>query len=163
MIYLALDQALNTSGWAIFDNLVLEKYGTFSTKSSAPIDQRLEQIEEELEKLYETYEFEYIFLEDIQKQQNAETYKKLAYAQAVILIWCSRTDIPYTILSPSHWRSVLKDKDKISFGKTRTEQKKAAQQLVKQQYDISVTQDEADAICIGMAGYSEYQKNQSAF
>lgn len=51
----------------------------------------------------------------------------------------------------------------MSFGKTRPEQKKAAQQLVKQQYDISVTQDEADAICIGMAGIKEYQKTKSAF
>lgn len=44
MRYLALDQALNTSGWAIFDNDNLEKFSTFSTKSSDPIEKRLAQI-----------------------------------------------------------------------------------------------------------------------
>jgi hypothetical protein len=44
MIYLALDQALNTSGWAIFNDSNLEKFSTFSTKSSDPIEKRLAQI-----------------------------------------------------------------------------------------------------------------------
>lgn len=163
MIYLALDQALNTSGWAIFNNSNLEKFSTFSTKSSDPIEKRLAQIWDELKKIHLSYHFEFIFFEDIQHQANLETYKKLAFCQAAVLLWCQFHNIDYIILSPSHWRSVLKEHYKQSFGKTRPEQKKAAQQLVKQQYDISVTQDEADAICIGMAGIKEYQKTKSAF
>lgn len=163
MIYLALDQALNTSGWAIFYDSNLEKFSTFSTKSSAPIGERLWTIWQRLDDLNQIYDFNFIFFEDIQHQANLETYKKLAFCQAAIILWCWHHNKNYLILSPSHWRSILKDNYKISFGKTRPEQKKAAQQLVKQQYNINATQDEADAICIGMAGIKEYNKNQSAF
>ena len=45
----------------------------------------------------------------------------------------------------------------------RAEQKKAAQQFVEQQYNIKVTQDEADAVCIGLAGIQENKRNKSAF
>lgn len=163
MIYLALDQALNTSGWAVFYNSDLEKFSTFSTKSSAPIGERLWTIWNKLDNLYGEYQFNFIFFEDIQHQANLETYKKLAFCQAAIILWCYHNNIDYSIAAPSHWRSVLKDNYKINFGKTRAEQKKAAQQLVEQLYNIKVTQDEADAICIGIAGLLEYNKNRSAF
>lgn len=164
MRYLALDQALNTSGWALFEDNNLIQYGIFKTKSTDPIEKRLGNIWTELNNLVDKYDFEYLFFEDIQKQQNAETYKKLAYVQAAVILWCYWIEsIQYNILSPSHWRSLLKDKYKTNFGKTRVEQKKAAQQLIEQLYNIKVTQDEADAICIGIAGLLEYNKNRSAF
>lgn len=166
MRYLSLDQALNTSGWALFDGEKLIQYGTFKTKSTDPIEKRLGQIWAELSMIRNQYGFDYLFFEDIQKQQNAETYKKLAYTQATVLLWCYWSDnisYNYKILSPSHWRSILKEKYKKSFGKTRTEQKRAAQQLVKEVCGVSATEDESDAICIGLAGIYEYNKNKSAF
>lgn len=66
-------------------------------------------------------------------------------------------------MPPSHWRKVLKDKYKVSFGKARAEQKKAAQDLVRQQLNIEATEDECDAICIGLAGIQEKRRNESAF
>ena len=37
-------------------------------------------------------------------------------------------------------------------GRTRTDRKRSAQQFVKQEYDINVSEDEADAICLGRYG-----------
>ena len=71
--------------------------------------------------------------------------------------------MPYTILAPSHWRSILKDKYGQGFGRARAEQKKVAQELVEKECGVSATSDEADAICIGLAGIIEYNKNRSAF
>lgn len=80
------------------------------------------------------------------------------------MLWCAGVEnLQFDILSPSHWRSVLKDKYAVSFGRKREEQKKAAQQLVERLYKIQVSQDEADAICLGLAGIEEYNKNRSAF
>ena len=163
MIYLALDQSLNLTGWAIFNDTELNKYGTFKTKPSDPIDRRLGTIWDKLNNLYSEYNFDYLFLEDIQKQSNAETYKKLAYVQAAIYLWCYWNNIKYNILSPSHWRKVLSDKYKIKYGTKREEQKKAAQQFVEQQYNLKVTSDEADAINIGIAGMIELKQYESAF
>ena len=164
MFYLALDQALQTSGYAIFDNDKLVKWGTFSTKASDSIEERLYTIQQELTKLDQQYNIGYVFFEDTQKQVNLDTYKRLCYVQSVIMLWCrNRGGIKYNVLSPSHWRKILKDKYKINWGRKREEQKQAALQWVQQEYSGNFTSDSADAICIGKAGLIELNQNRSAF
>ena len=166
MIYCGLDQALKTTGYSIYENDQLISWGTIDIKATLPIEQRLATLWTHLNTLYERYNFNYMFFEDTQKQTNAETYKKLCYVQAAVLLWCFYNNIKYTILSPSHWRSVLKDKYGISFGRKREEQKKAALDWVSSKYECGrnpFKEDEADAICIGAAGIMEYNKNRSAF
>jgi hypothetical protein len=52
--------------------------------------------------------------------------------------------LKYEIVSSNTWKSTLKIK-----GKNRSEQKRAAQDYIQEEYKITCTQDEADAICIG--------------
>lgn len=104
------------------------------------------------------HEIEYIAFEDIQSQGNVETYKKLAYCQAAIYLYCYFNEIPCSTLGPSHWRSLLGIK-----GRKREEQKKAAIEYVKDKYEINCTSDEADAVCIGAAYLAERGKTTSAF
>lgn len=164
MIYLALDQALQTTGYAIFENEELIKWGTFSTNASYPIEERLNTIWNQLTLLDQQYNIGYVFFEDTQKQVNLDTYKRLCYVQSIIMLWClQRGGIGYNILSPSHWRKILKDKYKITWGRKREEQKQTALNWVRQEYDGNFTSDSADAICIGRAGILEYKKNKSAF
>ena len=164
MFYLALDQALQTTGYAIFEDDKLVKWGTFSTNPSFPIEERLYTIQQELTKLDQHYNIGYVFFEDTQKQANLDTYKRLCYVQSVIMLWCrNRGGIKYKILSPSHWRKILKDKHQINWGRKREEQKQAALKWVRQEYDGKFTTDSADAICIGQAGLIELNQNRSAF
>lgn len=163
MIYLSLDQSLRTTGWAIFENKELKQYGHFTIPSHHPIEQRLNEFMRELNDLYREYEFDELFFEDIQNQNNNETYKKLAYVQATIVIWCYNNNIKFHILSPSHWRSVLKERCGISFGRKREEQKQKAIELVQQFFSRMVISDEADAICLGYAGVCEQGRTESAF
>lgn len=162
--YLSLDQALNISGWAYYDeNGSLTDYGTFQTKSSAPIEQRLGQIWIELNALYSKHEFEYMFLEECQHQSNKETYKKLSMVQGAVLLWCYFKEIPYTVLPASHWRKIIKQNCGVAFGRSRVEQKAAARKFVLDTFGKEVTEDEADAITLGYAGAIEHDKNRSAF
>lgn len=163
MIYLSLDQSLRTTGWAIFENKNLKQYGHFTIPSHHPIEQRLNEFMRKLNDLYREYEFDELMFEDIQNQNNNETYKKLAYVQATIIIWCYNNNIKFHILSPSHWRSILKERCGISFGRKREEQKQKAIELVQQFFSRMVTSDEADAICLGYAGICEKTNNSSAF
>ena len=168
MKYLALDQSLNTTGWAIFEDYDLVDFGHFNISANKPIEERLMKYSEKISEVFTWHEavddeVSYIFFEDIQSQQNLETYKKLAYVQAITIYWCANYYLKYSILGPSHWRRVLKEKYKIDFGKTRLEQKAAAQKFVKDHFDKYCTEDEADAICLGLAGIVEKQKNKSAF
>ena len=164
MRLLALDQASRVTGVAIFDDDKLVKYGTFEIKSNQELGKRLTQFLENLDKLYAAYHFDAVAYEDIQLQMgNVETYKKLAYIQAIILFWCEKHETNLYCLSPSHWRKILKDKYGMSWGRKRVEQKQTAIDFIQEHYKKEVDSDTADAICIGCAANIEINKNKSAF
>ena len=164
MRLLALDQASRVTGVAIFDDDKLIKYGTFEIKSNQELGKRLTQFLENLDKLYAAYHFDAVAYEDIQLQMgNVETYKKLAYIQAMILFWCEKHEKNLYCLSPSHWRKILKDKYGMSWGRKRVEQKQTAIDFIQEHYEKEVDSDTADAICIGCAANIEINKNESAF
>ena len=105
-----------------------------------------------------------VILEDIQLQtykknpsEAAEmvlTFKKLAHLQGVLKNYLYEKGLIYKIASPSTWKHYSEIK-----GNNRTDQKRNAQIKVKKLYDISVTQDEADAILIGRWAAAEHKKN----
>lgn len=101
-----------------------------------------------------------VILEDIQLQKTNQggdavlTYKKLAQLLGTLENYLYETKISYKIVPSATWRALSDIK-----GKNRTEKKRSAQLKVKEQYDISVTQDEADAILIGVWGAHQHKKN----
>lgn len=164
MRLLALDQASRVTGVAIFDDDKLVKYGTFEIKSNQELGKRLTQFLENLNTLYAAYHFDAVAYEDIQLQMgNVETYKRLAYVQAMILFWCEKNEKNLYCLSPSHWRKVLKEKYGMSWGRKRAEQKQTAIDFIQEHYEKKVDSDTADAICIGCAANIEINKTESAF
>lgn len=164
MRLLALDQASRVTGVAIFDDDKLVKYGTFEIKSNQELGKRLTQFLENLDKLYAAYHFDAVAYEDIQLQMgNVETYRRLAYIQAMILFWCEKHEKNLYCLSPSHWRKILKDKYGMPWGRKRAEQKQTAINFIQEHYKKEVDSDTADAICIGCAANIEINKTKSAF
>jgi len=63
-------------------------------------------------------------------------------------------NIEFKLCSTNTWRHEIGVK-----GKTRTDRKRSMQRLVKDWFDVSVTEDEADAIGIGkyVAGIVSYE------
>lgn len=157
MKILALDQSLQTTGWAIFDNQSLIAFNHWSIPSNRPIELRLNEIWGALNSVKNDYEpIDKIIFEDIQMQRgNAATYKKLAYVQAAIMMWCYNNDYKYEIFPASHWRKIIKDNFQVSFGKSRADQKMAAKEFVKKKFAVTATEDEADAILIGLAAAAD--------
>lgn len=148
---LALDQATRVSGWSIFDGNKLTKYGKFRT-TGATEEERINQIRYWLISMIENWKPDEIGIEDIHFQGATATgapvgiltYKTLAHLQGVVIDTLFDNKIPFQIISPSTWREHCKVK-----GKTSPDKKKSMQRKVKEQFDISVTNDEADAIGIG--------------
>ena len=96
-----------------------------------------------------------VVLEDIQQQQNVQIFKTLAWLQGVLIHTLFISKTPYSVVHCATWRKSCGIK-----GRSRSDFKKAAQLLVKSWYDVSVTQDEADAICIGHHAITKELKNQ---
>lgn len=148
MKILALDQASRISGWAIFENNKLIKYGKIDLKSDDDIGIRLFQLRDRVLKLIQENNIEKVILEDIymdgQRVNNVQTFKVLAEVFGVLYELCVELGIPVEAVLAGTWKSSLDIK-----GKTRPEQKRNAQQYVINTYNIKPTQDECDAICIG--------------
>lgn len=144
---LALDQASVTTGYAIFQNGQLVKYGKI-TLDDPNVGTRLAVLRQTLIDMINEYNITCLAFEDIQLQasvgNNVKTFKVLANVFGVIWELCEELKLKYEIVSSNTWKSTLKIK-----GKNRSEQKRAAQDYIKEEYEISCTQDEADAICIG--------------
>lgn len=106
-----------------------------------------------------------VIFEDIQLQtykknpqevvEMVTTFKKLAHLQGVLKNYCYENGILYKIVPPPTWKSYSQVK-----GSNRTDQKKSAQLRVKSIYDISVSQDEADAILIGRWAAHDQKANE---
>ena len=157
MRILALDQASRVSGWAIFDGDTLEQYGKIDVSKYFELGERLHRIRQEIEHMIDDEHIDAVILEDIymdgQRVNNVQTFKALAEVFGVLYELCVDMEKPVEAVLAGTWKSTLGIK-----GRTRPEQKRAAQQWVEKTYDVKPTQDECDAICIG-AHYVRHSAN----
>ena len=144
---LALDQSSRTTGYAIYVDGKLNNYGKFILEDE-DIGLRLVKFRDKIIQLLHDYEINEVAFEEIQMQNNVvnnvQTFKILSEIYGVLQELVTELNIPYTIVSSNTWKSTMK------IPKTkREEEKRRAQALVYQLFQVKVTQDEADAICLG--------------
>ena len=103
---IAFDQALNTTGYSIFEDGSLVSYDKFTTSDTSTAE-KLKEIRGFIIELFKTHKPSKVAFEEIQLQQipgttahgNVETFKKLAYVQAILLETLVEFNIPYEIVS----------------------------------------------------------------
>lgn len=145
---LGLDQASHKTGWAIFDGANLIKYGVFEAGAEDEIA-RFHEVKIWLISMIENWKPDIIAIEGIQYQQNfgVTTFQTLARLQGILLDLCYEMNITYKICPTNTWRAHCGVK-----GQSRSDKKRSMQLLVKKWFDMSVTDDEADAI--GLSKYT---------
>lgn len=141
---LALDNALGTTGYAIFkDDKTLVYCDKFKTKSKG-LDDKLNEITDYLLYLVERFQITHIVIEDTQSQSNKDTFKKLSILNGLIREFCILNELTYTVVSVTTWRKYL-----CIPQRPRDLSKKSAQAFVYNRYGLKLSEDECDAICIG--------------
>ena len=142
---LALDQASHVTGYALFENKQLIKWGIFETKTNTE-DARVNEVKEWLLSKIKDWEIDYIGLEGIQYQESfgVTTFQTLARLQGVLINLCFELGVRYKVCPTNTWRHHCNVK-----GRSRIDKKRSMQMLIKQWFDISVSDDIADAIGIG--------------
>lgn len=166
---LALDQATHDTGWAIFDDNSVIKFGVINL-GSGELDRRINKLKIWLANMIEIWKPDKVIMEDIQLQEkkqgrnwendngdnvmNVTTFKTLAQLQGVLADYLFEKKIRYEFVHTAVWR----EKCGIT-GKYRTDKKRSAQLKVLEWFDLGVTNDEADAICIGYYGTVAEKKN----
>ena len=151
---LALDAATSITGYSIYDDKVLVGYGTFRTTTTLTATERINQVKNWLKAALKEWEPDFVGIENIQLQKygnrdtdvQVKTFQTLANLQGVLLDVIFEACIDSDLVRPSEWRSYcgINDGDQ-----RRDAKKKQAQAKVKVWYDMTCTEDEADAICIG--------------
>ena len=88
---------------------------------------------------------DFIVCEDTQFQKSYKTYQELSQMQGVLMAYLFDLDIGFEIVSPGTWRSFSKIK-----GRKRIEQKTNTIQMIKDKYNLELSEDICDAIGIGL-------------
>lgn len=147
---LALDQATKITGWSIYDDDKLIRYGTFTTNLSDEIA-RCNAIKNWLLSMINNWDPDYIGIEGIQYQDESSgtkmgvtVFQGLARLQGILMEACYGEKKQYMICPTNTWRHHCGVK-----GTKRADRKRSMQILAKNWYDITVSDDEADAIGIG--------------
>lgn len=86
-----------------------------------------------------------VVIEGVQFQNNYRTYSQLSQMQGVIFNILFEQNIEFRLIEPTAWKSYSKIK-----GKKRVEQKENTILMVRNKFNINVSEDEADAIGIGV-------------
>ena len=147
---LALDQATHVTGWSIYDGQQLIRYGTFSTNQKDEIA-RISTVKNWLISMIENWKPDFVAIEGIQFQDESSgnkmgvtVFQGLARLQGVLMETCYAQKIDYTVCPTNTWRNHCGVK-----GRYRADKKRSMQLIAKKWYDISLTDDEADAVGIG--------------
>jgi len=110
--------------------------------------------------IVEEYDIDAVVVEDVYYMRNAATHKKLSGLLYVLVTWLYENNIQFLVVTASQWRSSSSIK-----GKGRTEKKRASKKYVLDRFNIKVTNDESDAILIGVHAIeqlNEYQWGEDA-
>ena len=147
---LALDQATHTTGWSIFDGSTLVRYGTFNTEVKDETI-RINTIKNWMLSMISNWNPDCVAIEGIQFQDESSgqkvsvtVFQGLARLQGVLMDACYSVKTDFVICPTNTWRNHCGVK-----GRYRADKKRSMQLIAKKEYDITVTDDEADAIGIG--------------
>ena len=156
MTILTIDASTKSTGYAIFEDTSLIYYGCI-TASSNDLIKRIQKIIEGLHPILQEYDVDKIILEEVRpdtesgEKRNIKTYRALMWLQAAIAFLAHEISPRSTIeyVYPSSWRAACGIK--TGRGVKRASLKPADMKFVKDNYNIEVNDDIADAIGIGHA------------
>jgi Holliday junction resolvasome RuvABC endonuclease subunit len=149
-----MDQSTRITGYCLFNDGKYVKSGVIDLHKIKDTDERSKQMAVEICRLIEECAPDITIIEEVQQQSNVSTVIKLARIQGVAIGFCAAHNIDLHILTPSRWRSALgyKQGPKIK----RTELKQQSLDFVKNNFQLELIEDEAEAVCINEAAHRIY-------
>lgn len=147
MKLLSLDLSTHSSGWAFGEEGQLKEHGCI-TATSRNVEERIIKMRQQIVSLIINTAPDKIIMEEVRPEVNSHTNKVLMWLQGVIVIatyeYWKKCQIQF--INASEWRAAIKIRQ--GRGVKRDQVKAYDIQYVKEKYDITVNDDEADAICI---------------
>lgn len=157
MVILSLDASMSSTGYAIFKNEELIKYGKIQSKKNdfKDEDSRLNYMCNIIENIIKEYKIDKIICEDQFTSINSKTILSLRKLIGGIMRTADHNNIDVKYYYPAQWRKILN----INKGKSNDKKLAAYNYLLSQGIDIGEfktsgrfkVDDIVDSICIGIA------------
>ena len=151
----AIDSSTKKTSLAVFDN---GNYQTVHLIDCSNLNDMIDRFETMAKLIYDFLENNkpyIIYMEETVVERNASTQRFLTRLQGVVFAYCMKNDCEFNTIRPTEWRKLVG----IEQGKKRREVlKKEAIDLVLKEFGITVTDDEAEAILIGLAILNKFNK-----
>ncbi len=145
---ISLDTSSTCTGYAVFENGQYARSGIIIPDSNPPNGDRCFSIGKKLLKFCDLEKPDIIAIEQLVSMRNANTTRILAKLIGVVYSWHLRHPKSlYVEIPPSRWRGELGIQKRAK----RDELKSLSKKYVLDSEHVSVSDDEADAICIGLS------------
>ena len=145
MKILSLDQSTAKTGYSIFIDSELKSYGMIRPSKKLSNDNKISMLIR-LSEFIKKENPDLILIEDVYMKKgprfNVHTHKILSNMQGMIISFCVLNNFDYEIIHPTTWKTRVVGKEKLSKADT--------QSYLKNKYNKTFKEDEADAVCIGL-------------
>lgn len=145
---LSLDLSSKCTGYCVSTDHKIITYGVITAQSTDLIE-RIAIMRKDILDIIKEYDISIIVIEDVQQTlQNKNVYKALTWLQGIIVmsIYDYNSNIQIIFMQASEWRAKIGIK--VGPGIKRQELKQHDIDYIKEHYNITVSDDIADAICI---------------
>ena len=147
MKILTLDLSTKSSGFAVGQDQILQQHGCITAKSK-DVEKRIIQMRKQITNLICEYSPDKIVMQQVRSETNSHTNKVLMWLQGIVVIaaYECNSKIQIQFVGATEWRAAIKIRQ--GRGVKRDEVKSRDIQYVKEKYNITVNDDQADALCI---------------
>ena len=147
---MSLDCSTKCTGLAVWDNGEYVKSHIIDVSKIQNVEERMQVMGIQIWRGLDKYNPSIIYIEDTYCHGNPDVQKKLNRIQGVVYAWCITHNAEFNCIMPSTWRKHIEGFPNGK-GVKRQEQKDFSMKYVKDHLGIiPTTDDEADAICIGV-------------
>lgn len=156
MKVIVCDQSTRCSGWAYFcDGEYVTSGLVDMSKSKLDTDARSFEMAKALWKIMKKYKPEVLIIEQVQNQSNTKTVITLARLAGMLIGYAEAHGVKTYTIEPAKWRSALSYRQgpKVK----RAELKQQSLDYAKEHFGLEVSEDEAEAVCIGAAAHKIYK------
>ena len=143
-----MDTASVISGYSVFTDDCLIDSGVINLTSVKDTELRMKEMCKSLFVLLNKYTPDVVTVETTAVVTNAKTQRILTMIVGAVYGYCIENNIEFQMFRPSEWRALISKGEK---GKKRKELKEWSKNKVVELFNLSVGDDESDAILIGQA------------
>lgn len=141
-----IDASTNKTGVSLFIDGEYSGHMLIDLHKIKDSNVRVPKMMKEIKNVLDYYEPDIIVMEECLLKTNIATVKLLSYLAGAIISWAADNQVEFRFQLPSEWRKRV---EIVQGPKTPREKlKQEAIDMVKEKFDINVTDDEAEAVLI---------------